>query len=81
MIGPKKLSTIRHELQSALGANGRDPILWLEERMTSAGQPTNKKEVLDSLRRFLGTTEQDPKKKPVRNRERKKATSNKAKDA
>ena len=59
MIGPKKLSTIRQELQRALTAAGDDPIRWLEERMNtpehqgSAG--TGESEVLHSLRRFLET--------------------------
>ena len=36
MIGPKKLSTIREELQLALTATGGDPIRWLEERIVIA---------------------------------------------
>jgi hypothetical protein len=57
VIGPKKLSTIRQELQRALTATGEDPIRWLVARMTgserqgsaSAGESA----VLRSLRRFL----------------------------
>ena len=64
MIGPKKLSTIRQELQRALTATGDDPIRWLEERMTvperqgsvSAGES----EVLNSLRRFLDGKRRQP---------------------
>jgi hypothetical protein len=57
VIGPKKLSTIRQELQHALTATGEDPIRWLEARMTgperqgSAG--SGESDVLRSLRRFL----------------------------
>jgi hypothetical protein len=54
MIGPKKLSTIRAELQSALAATGDDPIVWLEKRMTSPEhRGSGESEVLHSLRRFL----------------------------
>jgi hypothetical protein len=36
VIGRKKLSTIRQELQRALAASGEDPIRWLEGRMTGS---------------------------------------------
>ena len=57
MIGPKKLSIIRQELQCALAATGDDPIQWLEERMNVPERPSSgdagENEVLNSLRRFL----------------------------
>jgi len=57
MMGPKKLSTIRQELEHALSAAGEDPIRWLEERVTAPRRPeaaeARGSEVLDSLRRFL----------------------------
>lgn len=57
MIGPKKLSTIRQQLMSALAATGDDPIRWLEALMTApSGQATvdeQGNEVLHSLRGFL----------------------------
>ena len=59
MIGRKKLSQIRHDLQRALAATGEDPIRWLEDRVSAsksngrAGQ--EKSEVLHSLQRFLNT--------------------------
>jgi hypothetical protein len=54
MIGPKKLSTIRQELQEALTATGEDPIRWLEERMTTRlHSGADESEVLQSLQRFL----------------------------
>jgi hypothetical protein len=57
MIGPKKLRTIRQELQRALAATGDDPIRWLEERMTVPGRqgsvPSGESEILRSLRRIL----------------------------
>lgn len=60
MIGPKKLSTIRQELQRALTATGDDPIRWLEERMATPerqGPAASKgSDVLHSLRRVLEAT-------------------------
>ncbi len=60
MIGPKKLRTIREELQRALTTTGDDPIRWLEARMAApAGQGpavSGENEVLQSLRRVLETT-------------------------
>ena len=69
MIGPKKLSTIRQQLKSALAATGDDPLRWLEERMTTpvcqATAVEQGNEVLHSLHRFLNrpavaTTSQAP---------------------
>ena len=64
MIGPKKLSTIRRELQRALTATGDDPIRWLEERMAvherQASVGTGESEVLNSLRRFLDRKRRQP---------------------
>ena len=60
MIGPKKLSIIRQELQRALAATGDDPIRWLEERMNVPERQgpggAGESEVLKSLRRFLEGT-------------------------
>ena len=57
MIGPKKLSTIRQELQHALGATGDDPIAWLQKRVAASqrrgAQTSAGSEVLQSLERFL----------------------------
>jgi hypothetical protein len=57
VIGPKKLSTIRQELQRALAASGEDPIRWLEGRMTGpehqGSAASGESEILRSLRRFL----------------------------
>ena len=61
MIGPKKLSTIRGELQRALSATGKDPLRWLEERM--AGQhaqgdvASGESEVLQCLKRLVESTQ------------------------
>ena len=65
MIGPKKLSTIREELQRALTSTGSDTIDWLEERMSAPERQSSvaagESEVLNSLRRFL-----DGKQRPQR---------------
>jgi len=57
MIGSRKLSTIRQELQRALNATGEDPIRWLEARTAGPGPEGSAaargSEVLRSLRRFL----------------------------
>jgi hypothetical protein len=58
MMGRKKLSTIRQELEQALSATGQDPIQWLEEQVRAArgrpGDPAGQgTEVLDSLRGLL----------------------------
>jgi hypothetical protein len=65
MMGPKKLRTIRQELDQALASTGQDPIRWLEKRMTAAEQATRPSEVLHSLRRLL---DGNGKKKPGRPR-------------
>ena len=57
MIGPKKLSQIRQDLQRALAATGDDPLRWLEERMAAPERQgvasPGESEVLHSLRRLL----------------------------
>jgi hypothetical protein len=57
MIGPKKLSTIREELQTALAATGEDPIRWLEMRIAASEsqgpRSSGETDVLKSLLRFL----------------------------
>ncbi len=57
MMGQKKLSEIRKELQEALSSDGADdPIRWLEERITaSERERPEKSEVLRSLKRILET--------------------------
>ena len=58
MMGPKKLSTIRQELEQALNQLAQDPIQWLEEQLGAATGQTavpagEGTQVLDSLRRVL----------------------------
>jgi hypothetical protein len=67
VIGTKKLSTIRHELQQALALTGDDPIRWLEERMAvperQGPTPSDESEVLQSLHRLLQAKEKATKPK------------------
>jgi len=59
MIGPKKLSTIRQELERALSAGGKDPIHWLDELMNASEYQgsSGESEILRWLKRFLDRTE------------------------
>jgi len=59
MMGPKKLSTIRQKLRTAIATTGKDPVRWLEQRI--AEREAEGHEVLDSLLRLLKTPE--PKKR------------------
>jgi hypothetical protein len=53
MIGSKKLSTIRKEIEQALGSTGADPIQSLEELIASAKRKGERTEVIEGLKRFL----------------------------
>jgi hypothetical protein len=53
MIGTKKLSTIRRELEEALTPPGGDPIQNLERHIASAKRKGDRTEVMESLKRFL----------------------------
>jgi hypothetical protein len=53
VIGRKKLSTIRDELQMGLAPDGGDPIQWLEQSIASAKRKGDRVEVLEGLERFL----------------------------
>jgi len=68
MMGPKKLSIIRQELEQALAATGEDPIAWLETRIAkSKGRNTTvaeRTDVLEALRLFLAKPKKrNPRKK------------------
>jgi hypothetical protein len=71
MIGPKKLSAIRRELEAALTKEGRTPIEWLDERireLDGAGPQADGGEVLRSLRRFLASKQTRRRRSPVTNK-------------
>ena len=53
MIGPKKLSTIRKQIEKALASADTDPIQCLERQIASAQRKGDRTEVLEGLKRFL----------------------------
>ncbi len=66
MIGTKKLSTIRREIEEALSADGGDPIQHLEQQIASAKRKGDRTEVMEGLKRFL----ESPRKGKHRNKPR-----------
>jgi hypothetical protein len=69
MIGTKKLSTIRKEIEQALGSNGQDPIKRLDEQIVAAKRNGEQTEVMEGLKRFL---ESPPKRRRRKQRAGKK---------
>lgn len=63
MIGTKKLSTIRRELEKALAGAGADPIRRLERQIASAKRKGDRTEVLEGLKRFLESPRQRKRRK------------------
>ncbi|HKI19979.1 MAG TPA: hypothetical protein VKA15_18970 [Isosphaeraceae bacterium] len=53
MIGTKKLSTIRQEIEKALTSTGDDPIHRLEQLIASAKRKGDSTAVMEDLKRFL----------------------------
>jgi hypothetical protein len=53
MIGTKKLSTIRKQIEKALSSTGADPIERLERQIASAKRKGDRTEVMEGLKRFL----------------------------
>lgn len=53
MIGTKKLSTIRTEIEDALSAAGEDPISRLDRLTETAKKDGERTEVLEGLKQFL----------------------------
>jgi hypothetical protein len=53
MIGTKKLSTIRREIEKALAPAGGDPIQRLERQIASARRKGDRTEIMEGLKRFL----------------------------
>jgi hypothetical protein len=53
MIGTKKLSTIRKQIEQALASAGADPIQRLERRIASARRKGDRTEVMEGLKLFL----------------------------
>jgi hypothetical protein len=53
MIGTKKLSTIRKQIEKSLASTGADPIQRLERQIASAKRKGDRTEVMEGLKRFL----------------------------
>jgi hypothetical protein len=53
MIGTKKVSTIRGQIEKALASTGADPIQRLERQIASAKRKGDRTEVMEGLQRFL----------------------------
>lgn len=53
MIGTKKLSTIRQQIEKALASSDADPIRRLERQIASAKRKGQRTEVMEGLKRFL----------------------------
>ena len=71
MMGPKKLSTIRSEIEAALAETGKDPIQWLEDRIQELQkQPTRHQkkgtEILQMIRRVLERPNKRAARRPTR---------------
>ena len=65
MIGTKKLSAIRQEIEQALASTDDDPIQRLERQIASAKRKGNRAEVMEGLKRFL-----EPSRKPKHRKHR-----------
>jgi siroheme synthase (precorrin-2 oxidase/ferrochelatase) len=64
MIGTKKLSAIRKQIEKALAPSGTDAIQRLERQIASAKRKGERTEVLEDLKRFL----ESPRKRKSRKR-------------
>jgi hypothetical protein len=53
VIGSKKLSAIRQQIDEALSSTGADPIQRLERQIASARRKGDRTEVMEGLKRFL----------------------------
>ena len=64
MIGTKKLSAIRNEIDQALASTGADPIQRLERQIASAKRKGDRTEVMEGLKRFLESPRKRKRPKP-----------------
>lgn len=64
MIGSKKLSTIREQIEKALASSDADPIQRLERQIASAKRKGDRTEVLEGLKRFLESPQKRKHRKP-----------------
>jgi hypothetical protein len=70
MTGPKKLSTIRKEIEQALASTGADPIQRLERHIASAKRKGDRTEVMEGLKRFLESPRRSRRKRRVETKRR-----------
>ena len=70
MIGPKKLSTIRRELEEALATGGADPIERLDRQIAAAKCKGDRTDIMEGLKRFLES--------PLKGKRRKRSARAKA---
>lgn len=70
MIGTKKLSTIRKEIEQALASAGADPIQRLERQIASAKRKGGRTEVMEGLKRFLESPRRNRRKHRVETKKR-----------
>lgn len=75
MIGTKKLSEIRREIERALASSGTDPIQRLERLIASAKRKGERTELMEGLKRFL----ESPRRKRRKQRVEAKSDSSKKK--
>jgi hypothetical protein len=64
MIGKKKLSTIRKEIEKSWSSTGEDPIQHLERQIASAKRKGERTEVMEGLKRFLESPRKPKPRKP-----------------
>ena len=64
MIGTRKLSTIRREIEEALAPTGGDPIQRLERQIASSKRKGDRTEVMEGLKRFLESPPKPQRRKP-----------------
>lgn len=64
MIGTKKLSAIRKQIEKALASPDADPIQRLERQIASAKRKGDRTEVMEGLKRFLESPRKRKRRKP-----------------
>jgi hypothetical protein len=63
MVGTIKLATIRKQIETALAADGADPIKRLDRNIASAKRKGHRTDVLEGLKRFLETPKKQRRRK------------------
>lgn len=63
MIGTKKLSEIRQQIENALSSRAEDPIQHLERQLASTKRKGHRLEVMEGLKRFLESSQKPNRRK------------------